>query len=336
MISTNNKLTVQSYQLAQRQALPLEQKIILSQKRIKQWYEEYEGKVYVAFSGGKDSTVLLDIVRDMYPEVPGVFVDTGLEYPEIKQFVKSKENIRILRPAKSFKAIIDQHGYPVISKQVADAIKRIRSPGCSQRTKNKALYGDERGSYGRLPKRWRFLIRAPFKISDRCCEIMKIRPVQKLYKLEGMVGYVGTMAADSNKRMQSYLKHGCFLHNKHLPKCTPLGFWTSEDVWHYIKSRNIEYCSVYDTGITNTGCIYCCFGVHLEEYPNRFECLLQSHPQLWDYCINKLGIGKVLNYIGVSYGQNLFTQTNQRADEETEDQHSGHGPQARMPSRHAL
>lgn len=72
-----------SYDLAQMQSLPLEQKVIMSQRRIQEWYDYWDGQVYVSFSGGKDSTVLLDIVRKMYPDVPAVFVNTGLEYPEI-------------------------------------------------------------------------------------------------------------------------------------------------------------------------------------------------------------------------------------------------------------
>ena len=62
--------------------------------------------VYVSFSGGKDSTVLLHIVREMYPEVEAVFVNTGLEYPEIQQFVKTFDNVTILRPKMRFDEVI--------------------------------------------------------------------------------------------------------------------------------------------------------------------------------------------------------------------------------------
>ena len=79
--------------LKQRQSLPLHLKIELSKNRIKQFYEHFDGKVYVSFSGGKDSTVLLHLVRSLYPEVPAVFVDTGLEYPEVRQFVKQTESL---------------------------------------------------------------------------------------------------------------------------------------------------------------------------------------------------------------------------------------------------
>lgn len=68
--------------------------------------------MYVSFSGGKDSTVLLDLVRSEYPNVKAVFVDTGLEYPEIRSFVKTFDNVEILKPKKNFKQVIQEYGYP--------------------------------------------------------------------------------------------------------------------------------------------------------------------------------------------------------------------------------
>lgn len=109
-------------QLKQLQALPLNIKIRKTEQRIREWYEHWEGNVYVSFSGGKDSTVLLDIVRHLYPNVPAVFSDTGLEYPEIKEFVKTFPNVTIVRPKHSFKEILTKYGYPIISKQVANTV----------------------------------------------------------------------------------------------------------------------------------------------------------------------------------------------------------------------
>lgn len=297
----NDKLKVQSYQLLQRQSLPLNAKVKMSLSRIKQWYEKWQGQVYVAFSGGKDSTVLLHLVRSIYPEVPGVFVDTGLEYPEIRDFVKTFDNITWLKPTMNFKTVIEHYGYPVISKSVADAIRRIQSPGCSERTKNKALYGDERGNYGRLPKKWRFLIDAPFKISEKCCDVMKIRPVNKYYRQTGRTAIVGTMASDSQKRTYQYLKQGCFVMNKSLPKCTPMAFWNTKDIWEYIKSNDLRYCGLYDNGVHNTGCMFCMFGIHFEAEPNRFQLMKKSHSNVYEYCMKKLELGKVLDYLSISY-----------------------------------
>ena len=113
-------------QLKQLQSLPLNIKIRKTEQRIREWYEHWEGNVFISFSGGKDSTVLLDIVRHLYPDVPAVFSDTGLEYPEIKEFVKTFPNVIVVRPKYSFKEILTKYGYPIISKEVANVVDNSR------------------------------------------------------------------------------------------------------------------------------------------------------------------------------------------------------------------
>lgn len=114
-------------ELQEKQSLPLDLKVSMTKSRIRAWVNEYglDG-VYVSFSGGKDSTVLLDIARQMYPDIKAVFVSTGLEFPEIIQFVKSKENVDIIRPKMNFKQVIQTYGYPFISKEVSECVKGAR------------------------------------------------------------------------------------------------------------------------------------------------------------------------------------------------------------------
>ena len=112
--------------LAELQALPLDEKIEITQDRIEDWYMQFSGNVYVSFSGGKDSTVLLHLVRGMFPDVPAVFCDTGLEYPEVRQHVREMKNVVILRPKMTFPEVIKTYGYPMVSKEVAEAIYYAR------------------------------------------------------------------------------------------------------------------------------------------------------------------------------------------------------------------
>lgn len=105
--------------LKELQSKSLEEKIQISTARIIEWYEHWDGKVYISNSGGVDSTVLSDLVHRVYPDVPDVYCDTGLEYPELRDFIMSKPNTVVLKPKMPFIKILTKYGYPMISKEVA-------------------------------------------------------------------------------------------------------------------------------------------------------------------------------------------------------------------------
>ena len=302
------------------QALPLERKILVSQTRITEWYLRHEGQVYVSFSGGKDSTVLLHMVRTIFPDVPAVFVDTGLEYPEIKEFVKSFDNVTILRPEKSFRQVIREYGYPVISKVVAKNVYYARHSG-EDNVHYKKLFGlyEYKGEKSRFcTEKYAYLYGAPFGISSRCCDVMKKFPAHKYDRETGRKPFIGMMASESVQRRSAWIKTGCNVFDSDHPQSKPMSFWTEQDVLEYLKLYNLPYASVYGeilqdesgryytTGMHRTGCMFCMFGVHLEKEPNRFQRMKQTHPQIWEYCLKPmeeggLGIAEVLDYIGVPY-----------------------------------
>ena len=114
-------------ELAMLQALPLEIKEMKSLARIDEWVNHYgEDNVCFAFSGGKDSTVLKHLIRKRHPNIKGVFSDTGLEYPEIREFVKTIDNIDWVKPKQTFRDITIENGYPLFSKEVAETIRFAR------------------------------------------------------------------------------------------------------------------------------------------------------------------------------------------------------------------
>lgn len=159
------------WELQQKKSLPLDAKILMTKRRLKQWHIKYNGNVYLAFSGGKDSTVLKDILQDVFPDVPAVFCNTGLEYPEVKKFAMSQNNVKVITPKMMFKEVISRYGYPVISKEQSSYIADIRNTK-SDYIRNLRLNGNKTGSY-KLSEKWKFMLNAPFKISDKCCKIMK-------------------------------------------------------------------------------------------------------------------------------------------------------------------
>ena len=400
-------------ELAQMQRLPLKYKIELTKQRIEAWYNswtqfeiydketgktryatidtreygaepemkpseyinrENRGHVYLSFSGGKDSTVLKHIIDSMYEDVPAVFVNTGLEYPEIQHFVRDikrgkypcfNSNVEILRPEMRFDEVLRKYGYPVISKEVSDTINGARKSIekgvysfrlCKlgvKRDEYGGLYDDGAfdydgalaGSKFRCPK-WRFLLDAPFKCSSYCCDAMKKKPAAEYEKRTGRRPIIATLATESTNRKNNWLRNGCNAFFTTKPKSTPISFWTEQDILHYLVKYDVPYCSVYGdiigdfgeldgqitvadytrkydisdklktTGCNRTGCIFCMFGCHREKAPNRFQRLKETHPRQYEYCIgggeyneagkwqpNKegLGLGKVLDYIGVEY-----------------------------------
>ena len=328
--------------LRQLQALPLRLKIPLTRQRIRDWYEHWDGQVYVSFSGGKDSTVLKHIVDSMYSDVPAVFVNTGLEYPEIQRFVREvkageyecfNSDVEILRPEMRFDEVVREYGYPVASKEIAKKVSGARKglPYAMKYFDNTAV--DDFGNLSKFncPK-WKFLIDAPFPVSHKCCDVMKKKPSKLYEKKSNRKPIIGTMAAESTLRENAWLKNGCNAFDSTRPKSQPMSFWTEQDVLHYIKQYNVPYCPVYgeikiddnpefegqmnwidylgcydpqdrltNTGLSRTGCMFCMFGVHLEKEPNRFQRMKVTHPKQYAYCMDKLGLREVLEYIGVPY-----------------------------------
>ena len=292
------------------QNYPLELKIMKTKLRIQEWVSYYglEG-VYVSFSGGKDSTVLLHIARELYPNIKALYIDTGLEYPEVKQFVKTWDNVDIIRPKMSFKQVIEKYGYPVISKEQSQYIYQYRNAK-SEKTKTTRIEGNKWGR-GKISNKWLYMLDAPFKISDQCCNVMKKNPAKEYEKKNNVVPIVGTLAEESALRTTHYIKNGCNAFDSKRPKSTPLGFWTNQDILKYIKINNIKIPNVYGdiveceeglktTGCDRTGCIFCCYGMS-QEKENRFLRLEKTHPKLHKYCMSELGMADVLDYMNIKY-----------------------------------
>lgn len=230
VINMENKHTIGD--LRQMQSLPLSAKIRMTEYRIRQWYEEFDGQVYVSFSGGKDSTVLLDIARKLYPDIPAIWVNTGLEYPSVRQFALSKENVTELRPTMNFRDVIIKYGYPVISKEVSrDVFSARRTP--NGKTAQKFVAGSpfykKYGGNFSLGK-WSFLLKSPFSISNKCCDVMKKKPLKE----DNRNPILAIMACESELRTKDWLQSGCNAFDNNNPISKPMSFWTEQDVLTYI------------------------------------------------------------------------------------------------------
>lgn len=287
-------------ELKMLQALPLDIKIEKSKLRIQEWYEHWRGQVYVSFSGGKDSTVLLNLVRSLYPDVPAVFVNTGLEYPEIIKFVRQTENVTWIKPKMRFKDVIEKYGYPVVSKEQSNFLDEYNNTK-SEKLRSIRLNGNKYGR-GKISDKWFFLTDAPFKISDKCCDYIKKQPAYKYEKETKRKPYLGSMVSESSMREQKWIRFGCNAFGTNRPTSEPLSFWNEQNIWEYIKLNNIPYSSIYNMGYERTGCMFCAFGCHMDKNKkNKFEMMKETHPKLYKYCMEKLGLDEVLTYCGIKH-----------------------------------
>jgi hypothetical protein len=249
--------------------------------------------------------------------------------------VKSFDDVTIVRPKMNFREVIQKYGYPVVSKEVSRRVQYARVAIAEGREQNHGDYQklcglalDKNGEKSQYNcEKWKFLLDAPFRCSSECCTVMKKNPMKQYEKETGRVPIVATMACESRLRKEHWLIHGCNAFDAKRLRSQPMSFWTEQDVLEYLYTRQIPYASVYGdifmdengkyhtTGAERTGCMFCMFGCHLEKAPNRFQKLSATHPKIYDYCIgggaevdgvwqpdNKgLGLGKVLDYIGVDY-----------------------------------
>lgn len=251
--------------LKQFQAESLSDKEQRSLAKISEWYSYWNNEVYVAFSGGKDSSVLSDLCG-FWCSVIGatlylVFVNTGLEYPEIQMHVKSfAERLRqkykievvleILRPKMRFDEVIKTYGYPMIGKEVAKCVsyaKRLDSKyGQVCRARLEGTLKQKSGEISLFNyAKYKPLLDVDFNISYRCCDVMKKNPSHEYSKKTGRKPITAQMADESRLREQQWIKYGCNGFDMSSPVSNPMSFWTEQDVLWYIKENNIPIASVY-------------------------------------------------------------------------------------------
>lgn len=169
-------------------------------------------------------------------------------------------------------------------------------------------------------EKYKFMLEAPFEISNKCCDVMKKAPSHNYERQTSRKPIIATMAEESRLRTQKWLQQGCNAFDSGKPSSKPMSFWTEQDVLLYIKLNNLPICSVYGevvkdyesmgqlegqisigellgaseleifeldkpilktTGCSRTGCMLCGFGCHLEKSPSRFEQLKETHPKMY-------------------------------------------------------
>lgn len=287
-------------QLVKLQALGLDSKIAWAHQCIERALSQLHTPC-LAFSAGKDSTVLLHLLRQYMPDILVNYGNTTIEFPECVKFARWLRNewhlnFHEARPKVTFWWVVENYGWPLLGKTfgvggVAHKTSRVRF------FNDLAARGELTGQY---------TIQAEVPISSACCTFLKERPSQKLQKRQGVDGvFLGIMASESRQRLFNFLQYGEWYYPKSqgIWKCHPMAIWNDSDVWNYIHYFDIPYAKLYDMGYHDpktgewihhrrNGCMFC--GMDLRFPNNHMAIMRRTHPKAWNMIMRKKGLGKVL------------------------------------------
>lgn len=303
-------------QFTELQELPYKDKIRLAEIRAVDFIEKLEDmgmKAHVSV-GGLDSITLLMFLRKMGIDVPAISV-TSLEDKSIQE-VHKKLGVIAVRPMKSKVQIINEFGFPVISKRIAGKIDMLQNPTEKNQTVRHAIITGECGEQGhfaknsrmQLPRKWLELFAgyenenegvnyqtAPFKVSNKCCEWLKERPCDIWAKEHNSAPFLGLMASEGGQREEALVEHGCNYFGKSVIRSAPFGPFMRQDLLQLALDLNVPVPEIYGeikrnpngelytTGAKRTGCSMCGFGIHLEKRPHRFDMLRERNEKEWEF-----------------------------------------------------
>ena len=327
--------------MLQRQMLPYEIKRRMSEQRIRDFYQEAQRRgvnCHVSV-GGLDSITLAYLIREMgYTEKQIPFISaSSLEDTSIQKVHKEIGCI-VVKPLKSKVNILQEEGFPVLSKRIANKIATIANPTEKNKTVRHAIITGECGEQGhfttdskmRLPMTYLKLFggldeegkalgySAPtnFKVSHRCCYYLKEAPCDIWAKEHNSVPYLGLMASEGGQRQDALEEHGCNYWGKTTARSAPFSFYMHSDIVHLACDLKVHIPEIYGdvliskeknkfgdyeystTGEKRTGCSMCGFGIQLEKRPHRFDRLYERSPKEWDFWMN----GCCVDDEGIRYG----------------------------------
>lgn len=324
-----------------------EDKIDVATSRVLEWTETCAdaGMNYAVSVGGLDSIVLLIFVRKILGSCDGISV-SSLEDVSIQR-VHKELGVKIIKPDMNFVEVLNTYGFPVLSKQLAGKIEHLQIPReeADQRKLyyNHALMTGETGPWGgfvysesmKLDDEILELFGghyaedrpdlcckcAPFKVSDRCCELMKEAPSRRYQQEHKIYPFLGLMQIEGGQRRFSLRKYGCNYVGKDTVRSCPFNYFSRQDLLTLALDLKAPVPEIYGeivkgkdgklrtTKAQRTGCNMCGFGIHLESRPHRFDRLRERNPKYWDFLMyhavkdetGEYGWGRVLDYLGIEW-----------------------------------
>ena len=313
-------------EMLKKQNVPYSMKVKMSEQRIREFISECEkrGLNYHVSVGGLDSIVLARFIESLGYTVPRVSA-SSLEDKSIQEVHKEMGCITV-KPLKSKVNILQEEGFPVLSKKIANKIDTLANPSEKNKTVRHAIITGECGAQGhfatdskmRLPLRYLKLFggldeegaalgygKPNFKVSHRCCYYLKEKPCDDWARDHNSVPFLGLMASEGGQRADALEENGCNYFGKTTARSCPFAFWYHSDVIHLAVDLGVHIPEIYGTvkkskyknefgdyeysttGEQRTGCSMCGFGIQLETRPHRFDRLYERNPKEWEFWMKK-------------------------------------------------
>ena len=251
---------------------------------------DLEKNAYLSFSGGKDSTILHHLLDMALPNnnIPRVFIDTGIEFTMIRDFVlelaEKDKRFVILKPTRPIKQTLEKYGYPFKSKEHSRKVATYQNNGYCPSACLKAYAngggefindkGEKKQTMFACPSvlRYQFTPENKIKISDKCCFKLKKEPAHKWQVANNKtIVLTGMRSEEGGARARL----NCVVTNKEgkIVKFHPLVKVDEEWENEFISKNNVYICKIYQEpyNFKRTGCKGCPYALNLQHYLEVME-----------------------------------------------------------------
>lgn len=302
------------------QNLPYEVKVRRAEQRAIEFIEQMDARgcnAHVSV-GGLDSITLLIFLRHIGIDVPAISV-SAVEDKSIQR-IHQILGVETVKPYKTKVEVLNEVGFPVISKKIAGRIDLLQHPSPDNQTVRHAILTGECGvqwhfaknSRMQLPKKWLELFggvenekygtnykMAPFLVSNKCCYFLKEKPCDDWANEHNSWPFLGMMASEGGQREEALVDHGCNYYGKTVMRSAPFAPFLRQDILQLALDLDVPVPEIYGeikrktdgtlytTKAQRTGCSMCGFGIHMEERPHRFDRLREQNPKEWEFWMYK-------------------------------------------------
>ena len=300
-----------------KQNLPYEVKVSRAAQRGHEFVREMDKRgcnCHVSV-GGLDSITLLMFIRSLgYKDIPAISV-SNVEDKSI-QIIHKQLGVEVVKSYKTKVQVLNEVGFPVISKRIAGKIDTLQHPTEKNKTVRHAIITGECGAQGhyatnskmKLPKKWLELFGGyenenegvnyqipDFMVSNRCCYYIKEKPCDDWAKEHNSHAFLGMMASEGGQREDAIIEHGCNYYGKGVMRSAPFGPFYRQDLLQLALDLNVPVPEIYGeiarkpdgtlytTKAQRTGCGMCGFGIHMEKRPHRFDLLRERNEKEWHF-----------------------------------------------------